>query len=276
MDWTWPFLEEERFWMSSSDDELGLGALFKSTFSLKTFEFDGEAITVQQSSQASTDHELTGEVVWPIAILLAWYIRSNSEIFRGKSVLELGAGVGVSGLMASHYASHTCLTDGNKSVVDRLDENAALNIAHGAISTYQLLWGDKESFEELIKICGNRRPQVLVAADVVCWPAFIEPFLHTVKALLQGAVLTEAALYLGYVERASKTTELFYDKAQQLGFSITEIPKSSFLPMNEEGEGMICSQRNLQVLKVVLNMDMEVAALPPCWLHMDEHVVTPC
>lgn len=42
----------------------------------------------------TADFDLTGQLVWPGAMLLNDYLSKNAEILRGCSVIELGSGVG--------------------------------------------------------------------------------------------------------------------------------------------------------------------------------------
>lgn len=46
------------------------------------------------SNFVAADYDLTGQLVWPGAVLLNNYLSMNSEILKGKSVIELGSGVG--------------------------------------------------------------------------------------------------------------------------------------------------------------------------------------
>lgn len=42
----------------------------------------------------TADFDLTGQLVWPGAMLLNNYLSANPEMLRGRSVIELGSGVG--------------------------------------------------------------------------------------------------------------------------------------------------------------------------------------
>ena len=46
-----------------------------------------------------TDHDLTGQIVWPASLLLSWFIHSKigRDSFENETVLELGAGCGLAG-----------------------------------------------------------------------------------------------------------------------------------------------------------------------------------
>lgn len=43
----------------------------------------------------TADFDLTGQLVWPGAMLMNDYISKNAELFQGCSVIELGSGVGM-------------------------------------------------------------------------------------------------------------------------------------------------------------------------------------
>lgn len=46
------------------------------------------------SIHIEADYDLTGQLVWPGAVLLNNYLSMNAQILEGKSVIELGSGVG--------------------------------------------------------------------------------------------------------------------------------------------------------------------------------------
>lgn len=58
----------------------------------------------------STDLTLVGLQVWRGALLLADYILHNQQQFIGKNVVELGSGVGLTGVAAAMYAKHVTCT----------------------------------------------------------------------------------------------------------------------------------------------------------------------
>jgi predicted nicotinamide N-methyase len=45
---------------------------------------------------------------------MSWFISTHPDIFRQKSVLELGAGAGLAGFVASQIGRETIITDGNE------------------------------------------------------------------------------------------------------------------------------------------------------------------
>ena len=59
-----------------------------------------------------TGNEFYGEYVWPAGLFMCDFLKRNSELVKGKRVLELGSGTGLVGLYAAKLgASHVTLTD---------------------------------------------------------------------------------------------------------------------------------------------------------------------
>ena len=162
---------------------------------------------IGSSQAASTDFDLTGQVMWPVSILLGHYLASQSTVMQtekschssnnGSIVVELGAGgTGVPGLVAAHTANvrQVILTDGNESIMPLLQVNIDRHSFHHGgdgdhqkwkttVSCQELVWGDRKQLLQLKEqLLGP--VDMVVAADVVQWPSVLEPLLWTVHALL--------------------------------------------------------------------------------------------
>ena len=84
---------------------------------------------------------------------------------EAKTLLELGAGCGFTGLyLAKKGLQHAILTD-VPSVVPLLTENIALNKVENATGI-ELFWGDQKHLEKVMELSSNRI-DVVVGADVV-------------------------------------------------------------------------------------------------------------
>ena len=172
---------------------------------------------------ASTDHDLTGQVVWPVSCLLAWFCEKHRGRFAGARVLEVGAGCGLAGLVARSVGADATLTDGSDVVCRLLARATAL--APGATSR-KLVWGDRASFDAL----GGAPWDFVLGADVVQWPALVAPLLQTVRAALCGAARDDAAFLLGLAPRAATTVATFFAEAERRGFVCEDHALDSFLP----------------------------------------------
>mmetsp|Transcript_34350 Transcript_34350/g.37114 ORF Transcript_34350/g.37114 Transcript_34350/m.37114 type:complete len:512 (-) Transcript_34350:285-1820(-) len=74
----------------------------KCTNKEKDSDDDGITILINQvTCKRQSAQKDVGFVMWPSAVVLARWIVSNPSEFRGKRVLELGAGCGLSGLVAA-------------------------------------------------------------------------------------------------------------------------------------------------------------------------------
>jgi predicted nicotinamide N-methyase len=186
-------------------------------------------LDVDCSQAASTDYDLTGQILWPVSVLLSHYVASErgSSLVRGRTVVELGAGCGLPGMVAAHFADRVLLTDGNDVVMDLLARNASKDVS-GTLTTSTFLWGRQD---DLVRILGelNGNVDVVIAADVVQWPAVVEPLLHTVKALLWESRAQQPTFVLGIVNRAQTTYDLFFKLAKELGFSWIQVAAEDFL-----------------------------------------------
>ncbi len=63
---------------------------------------------------ASTDYDLTGQIVWQAAkVFSEWLCFDNNgeQLLGDKSVLELGSGPGLGGFLSAHWAAKVVLTD---------------------------------------------------------------------------------------------------------------------------------------------------------------------
>jgi predicted nicotinamide N-methyase len=75
------------------------------------------------------DREDSGFQIWPTSILLSRMFLSDSfaRFLNGKSVVELGAGVGIPGLALSSRGIQTVITDHRADIVRLVESNIHLN-----------------------------------------------------------------------------------------------------------------------------------------------------
>mmetsp|Transcript_8633 Transcript_8633/g.15140 ORF Transcript_8633/g.15140 Transcript_8633/m.15140 type:complete len:263 (-) Transcript_8633:249-1037(-) len=133
----------------------------------------------------------TGVTIWQAAPRLADYLQEHSVMCEGKSVLELGAGLGLCGITAYYLGAKIIMTDGDTHVLQKLRENVRQNCGSGdndamtadnnAIECRQLLWGSPhmEKFSELEKF------DTILGADVIYTEASIPPLFDTVAFFLK-------------------------------------------------------------------------------------------
>jgi predicted nicotinamide N-methyase len=141
-------------------------------------------------------HSHAHAVMWPSAVVLSQWLVTNPSVVRGKRVLEIGAGCGLTGLVAARLQrqynnerdsdllkdgqegeqqhQELILSDFNTTVLLNLQRNVALNNVCEVASVVGLdfyqqsgtgnRWKDMNGVE-------HEQVDVILAADMICQPA---------------------------------------------------------------------------------------------------------
>ncbi|XP_019422083.1 PREDICTED: methyltransferase-like protein 23 isoform X2 [Lupinus angustifolius] len=102
-----------------------------------------------------------GLFVWPCSVILAEYVWQHKQRFHGSTVLELGAGTSLPGLVAAKLGARVTLTDDSQrlQVLDNMRKVCDLNKLN--CNVQGLTWGvwDSSIF--------NLHPTIILGADVL-------------------------------------------------------------------------------------------------------------
>jgi predicted nicotinamide N-methyase len=134
--------------------------------------------------------------MWPSAVVLSQWLVTNPSVVRGKRVLEIGAGCGLTGLVAARLQKQykecdndsdplmpdgqmqqhqeVILSDFNTTVLQNLQRNVALNNVTEGCSVVGLDFYEQSGTANVWKdMNGVEREQVdvVLAADMICQPA---------------------------------------------------------------------------------------------------------
>lgn len=92
-------------------------------------------------------------ILWPAAVALSEYIALNPSIVKRKTVLELGAGLGLPSLVASHFEGDVLCTDYHPDV----EEYFKRNCRHSSIEcNYERLnWRETKSEKKYDVVMGS-------------------------------------------------------------------------------------------------------------------------
>ncbi|OWM69125.1 hypothetical protein CDL15_Pgr025312 [Punica granatum] len=185
-----------------------------------------------------TDFDLTGQLVWPGAMLLNEYLSKNVDLLKGCSVIELGSGVGITGILCSRFCREVVLTDHNDEVQKILKKNIELHSSkdhshHAELVAEKLEWGNSDQINQILR----RRPggfDLILGADIYILGS-VPLLFDTVKQLLQVRERDCCKFILAYVSRAKIMDSLVVSEAIRHGMQINEIPGTRSVVGNLEG-----------------------------------------
>jgi predicted nicotinamide N-methyase len=146
-----------------------------------------------------------GLFVWPSAVILSDFIIAHANLFKGKHILELGSGTGLSGLIAAVVgASSVTLTDAAHATA--VLQNCLLNVQLNAhlfrecnVKVRGLSWG-VFSGDVLFGMC-DPPPDIIIAADCFYDSEDFDHVLATVAFFLRTN--PAAVLYTTYHHRSA-------------------------------------------------------------------------
>uniref|UniRef100_A0A3Q4GEP0 Valosin containing protein lysine (K) methyltransferase n=1 Tax=Neolamprologus brichardi TaxID=32507 RepID=A0A3Q4GEP0_NEOBR len=182
---------------------------------------DGCALKVKQCFLGDV-----GCVVWDAAIVLAKYLEtkqfydpsSGVNVWSGRTVLELGAGTGVVGLMVATLGAQVIVTDLEDLqtlLKMNIHENQAL-INSGSITAKVLKWG--EDVSEFLP-----HPDYVLMADCIYYEQSIVPLVESLK-LLCGPKTCIVCCYEQRTEGVNPEVERQFFELLQQNFCCEEIP----------------------------------------------------
>ena len=208
------------------DDSVAFLDPFADLNPMETFQFDFATCHNNNNAIHVTIHgykrdadavwESTGLTLWKAAEYLCTYMaaaQKNQELLDQKSVLELGAGLGLCGVTAHLLgAARVCITDGDSAALQHLRQNVAANVTSSSsssetsttVTVRQLLWGREttHTFIQQQAATQNEKSslyQVIIASDIVYAAVIVEPLWETVSMLLEKTA--DAVFVMAYARR---------------------------------------------------------------------------
>ncbi len=119
--------------------------------------------------------------LWPSAVVLSEYLVANASLVKGKSVLEVGCGLGLSGIVAGMLGGNVVMTDYQNSALDFAAINWRLN-NDAPVQTKILDWRSPGKTEKV---------DLILASDVAYESKIFRFLISTFKKLLRpnGTIL---------------------------------------------------------------------------------------
>jgi protein-lysine N-methyltransferase EEF2KMT len=142
-------------------------------------------------------HNEVGLRMWESGYLLTEFLLAHPSISKNKTILELGAGLGLTGIVASRCcgASTTVLTDCAMDVLDNLRQTCSMNdmkVTEGAAAATVISKNNVIKVEYLDWLNGGDAAKesigsfvdVILAADVLYDPFVVPHFVNILESLL--------------------------------------------------------------------------------------------
>ena len=162
----------------------------------------------------------TGSLLWDSAVHTAQMLLASSRRLTGKSVLELGSGLGLPGLVCHALGASPVLLTDRPQIAELVSDglaHAGLTPADG-VRSYSFEW-DEAGAAAVLAEFGGRPPDLLLACDCIFSPLFGDAFLLLQMLDLLAGPHTTAIVALE--RRAGDGADRFFEKAAAAGFSIS-------------------------------------------------------
>ncbi|XAR73738.1 Calmodulin-lysine N-methyltransferase [Bertholletia excelsa] len=160
--------------VGSSSADQDMTTISHHSFGNSTESHDAFSITIIESMK-----EDYGLFVWPCSIVLAEYVWQQKSRFSGVSVVELGAGTSLPGLVAAKVGADVTLTDDSNRPEVLSNMTRVSNLNNLNCKVMGLTWGvwDATIF--------SLHPKIILGADVLYDTSAFEDLFSTVTFLLQ-------------------------------------------------------------------------------------------
>lgn len=224
------------------EDIVCLDASFfmNNDYQLTTFTFGSHEIELLCLQSASTDFDLTGQLVWPGALLMNNYLSRHAHLLQGCSIIELGSGVGITGILCSKFCHKVVLTDHNEEVLKILKKNIQLHASPESLGNSaglvaeKLEWGNSDQITQIIdKYSGGF--DLILGADICFQQSSVPLLFKTAERLLQVRGRGKCKFILAYVSRAKSMDTLILDEASRHGMQMTEVDGTRSVVGNLQG-----------------------------------------
>ncbi|KAL2901633.1 Protein-lysine methyltransferase METTL21E [Bienertia sinuspersici] len=169
-----------------------------------------------------TGRVMTGSWVWDSALILSHYITTRAYhehdfSLQGKTVLELGAGLGLPGLTASKLGARRVILTDLGPLLQGLRHNVDANRLSDRVEVCELVWGTNELPNQLKGSKGG--VDVVLMSDVLYDPSLMGPLAKTLNMVCGSETLIWSAS-----EVRDSTSECLCQLTSH-GFEVTELPK---------------------------------------------------
>ncbi|KDO23979.1 hypothetical protein SPRG_10676 [Saprolegnia parasitica CBS 223.65] len=141
---------------------------------------EDQVVLIRAVKTRMTGQPKTGYLLWGAAVILARWVHLNRELFHERSVLEVGSGLGLSGIVAAAYSQQMTMTDYQQDTLDALQYNVDLNFDATATSHVSMEHLDWDHLD-----LSAPKVDIVMASDIICEPSTAEGFANVVRHRLK-------------------------------------------------------------------------------------------
>ena len=171
-----------------------------------------------------------GSIIWEGALVLAKYMEDNAQEFKGKTVIELGAGIGLVGIVSALIGCSSITITEIGKLIPLIRENIELNIedpnVRKRVQVKELNWG------EHVEGKFDKSYDYIVGSDIVYDKSTFEILIKSFKDLSDNNTI----IFLAYRVRSKDETRFF--ELLEKDFVKVEIPKEKLRDSGRGGNPM--------------------------------------
>ena len=159
-------------------------------------------------------HAQLGLTLWEAEICTLEWLEIHPEFVKGRSILELGAGVGLAGIAAVERlgAKAVTLTDSDDMVLENLAEIIAKSPKRAHLKVQCLEWRDSA------QVANTEQHDLVIAADCIYDPNDVPIFVKALSYLFEGSKDKQGIL--AYSIRNKSTFDLLMAALKEAGFKL--------------------------------------------------------
>ncbi|KAI9011154.1 putative methyltransferase-domain-containing protein [Gaertneriomyces semiglobifer] len=176
-------------------------------------------ITLQES-MSIVSQGTTGLRTWEAALRFSEYLLHEPELVERKKVVELGAGVGLVGLICGALgAASVLLTDFEDSVLETLRRNIDINTGplSKSLRTRKFDWNSSDELQAMTV----EEADIIIGTDIAYDPRIITPLANVLDELLNEP---HREAWLGVTIRREDTHDMLLTSLQDRRMQIDQIP----------------------------------------------------
>ncbi len=206
--------------MSDSEDEVEYDNEY---FNIRGIDFNITTVAYMPLSKLmklrEKETEISGQKLWCGSLVLIEYLLDHADFIVNCSVLELGSGTGVVGMLAKKLgALEVYLTDHDMKSLEHMKQDSLKNSIETNVIT--LDWFNF-NITQLSTEFLTTNPLRVLAGDVLYKHTLIQPFFTVVEQLLQ---IPGSQMLLCHVPRAGVNQQDVIDAATNFGLNILAVP----------------------------------------------------